>query len=144
MTLYPYLRVRDAERAVAFYREAFGATERFRLSEPGGRVGHLELDLAGTTLMLSEEYPESGLRSPESLGGTSVSMHLHVDDADATIARALAAGATLVRAAEDHFYGERTGTVRDPAGHEWLIGHQLEALSPEEMQARFTRLLSGT
>lgn len=141
--VFPYLRVRRAAEAISFYERAFDAKEKFRLVEPSGRVGHAELDLGGTTLMLSEEYPELNLRGPESLGGTSFSIHLHVDDADAVIARAVAAGATLVRAAQDHFYGERSGTVRDPFGHEWMLGHSLEELAPEEMQRRYTKLMEG-
>ena len=139
--LFAYLRVGDAPKAIDFYRDAFGATEKFRLVEPGGRVGHAELLLGGTTLMLSDEYPEMGIRGPKALGGTSLSIHLHVDDADATIRRAVAAGAAIVREPQDHFYGERSGTIRDPFGHEWNIGHHLEDLSPEEMQRRYTKLL---
>jgi PhnB protein len=142
--LFAYLRVKDAPRAIEFYGKAFGATEKFRLVEPGGRVGHAELDFGGTTLMLSEEYPEYGIRGPASIGATGVSIHLHVDDADALIRRAVAAGATVVREPQDHFYGERSGTVRDPFGHEWNIGHSLEELSPEEMQRRFTSLMTAT
>src|SRR5262249_26113404 len=131
--VFAYLRVHDAARAIAFYIEAFGATERYRLTEPGGRIGHAELQLGPAVLMLSDEYPELDIRGPEGLGGTTFSMHLHVDNADALIARAVAAGATLVRAPEDHFYGERGGTVRDPFGHEWLIGHSIEEVAPDEM-----------
>ena len=141
--VFAYLRVRDAARAIEFYKQAFGATERFRLTEPGGRIGHTELDLGPVVLMLSEEYPEYNLSGPQSLGGTSFSMHLHVDDADALIERAVAAGATLVRKPEDQFYGERSGTVRDPFGHEWLIGHSIEELTPEEMQRRYDELMKG-
>lgn len=140
--LYPYLRVHDAASAVAFYQAAFGATELFRLVEPEGRIGHVELDFGGTVLMVSEEYPEYGLTGPRTLGGTTVTLHLHVEDADGTIAQAVAAGATLLREPQDQFHGERAGTVRDPFGHEWLIGHEIEKLTPEEMQARFTRMLS--
>lgn len=138
--LFAYLRVKDAPRAVAFYVEAFGAKEKFRLVEPGGRLGHAELELGPATLMLSEEYPELGLLGPQSIGGTSVTIHLHVDDADAAIARAVAAGATLLRPPQDAFYGERSGTVRDPFGHEWLLGHSIEEVSPEEMQRRYDAL----
>ncbi|ABC82252.1 VOC family protein [Anaeromyxobacter dehalogenans] len=141
--LFPYLRVRGAARAVAFYAEAFGAKEKFRLVEPGGRVGHVELDFGAATVMLSDEYPEHGLRGPESVGGTTFCIHLHVDDADRAIARAVAAGATLVRPAADAFYGERSGTVRDPFGHEWLLGHSIEEVSPEEMQRRWDAMLGG-
>ena len=139
---FPYLRVKDAPAALAFYKQAFGVTEKFRLTEPGGRVGHAELDFAGATVMLSEEYPESGIVGPQTLRGTSVSIHLHVDDCDAAIAHALACGAALVRPAQDHFYGERSGTVRDPFGHEWLVGHEIEKLTPEEMQRRYTALMT--
>lgn len=140
--LFAYLRVKDAPRAIEFYARAFGATEKFRLVEPGGRVGHAELDFGGTVVMLSEEYPEFGIRGPGSVGATTVSIHLHVDDADALIRRAVDAGAAIVREPQDHFYGERSGTVRDPFGHEWNIGHSLEELSPEEMQRRYTRLMT--
>ena len=141
--VFAYLRVRDAASAIDFYARAFGAEERFRLSEPNGRIGHAELALGGTTLMLSEEYPESGILGPASLGGTSFTIHLHVDDADALIRRAVDAGATLVRPAANHFYGERSGTVRDPFGHEWNIGHELEKLTPQEMQRRYDELMRG-
>ncbi len=139
--LFPYLRVDDAKKAVEFYVAAFGAKEKLRLVEPSGRVGHVELGFGTTTLMLSDEYPEYGIRGPRSIGGTSVSIHLHVDDADAMIRRAIEAGAELVRAATDQFYGERSGTVRDPFGHEWLIGHHLEDVTPEEMQRRYDEMM---
>ncbi len=141
--VFPYLRVRNAGAAASFYQEAFGVTEKFRLTEPSGRIGHLELDFAGSIIMISEEYPEYGIVGPETLGGTGVAIHLHVDDCDAVIQRAVAAGATLVRAPQDQFYGERSGTVRDPYGHEWLIGHSLEELSPEEMQRRYDELMKA-
>jgi PhnB protein len=141
--LFAYLRVQDAPRAIEFYVRAFGAKEKFRLVEPGGRVGHAELDFGGTTLMISEEYPEYGIRGPQSIGGTSVSIHLHVDDADALIRQAVDAGAALVRPPSDAFYGERSGTVRDPFGHEWLIGHSIEEVKPEEMQRRYTAMMQS-
>jgi PhnB protein len=141
--LFPYLRVKGADRAIDWYRRAFGVTEKFRLTEPTGRVGHCELLFGQATLMLSEEYPEHGLLGPQSVGGTSVTLHLHVDNADAMIDRAVAAGATLVRPPSDAFYGERGGTIRDPFGHDWLIGHNIEDVAPEEMQRRYTKLLSG-
>ncbi len=140
--MFAYLRVRGAVRALDFYQQAFGATEKYRLVEPSGRVGHAELDFGCATLMISDEYPELAIVGPQSLGGTTMSLHLHVDDADAVIARAIAAGATVVRPAEDHFYGERSGTVRDPFGHEWNIGHSLEEVSPEEMQRRYDALMA--
>lgn len=138
--LFLYLRVRDAAAAVAFYGAAFGAKEKFRLVEPSGRVGHLELDFGTTTVMLSEEFPELGITVPTT--EAAVTIHLHVEDADATIAGAVKAGATLLSAPADHFYGERSGSVRDPFGYRWSIGHHLETLSPEEMQRRYTALFS--
>ena len=108
--LFPYLRVKGAAAAIEFYRRAFEAKERFRLTEPDGRIGHAELELGDFVVMLSEEYPEHDLRGPRSIGGTSVTLHLHVDDADAWIRRAVAAGAEVVRPASDAFYCERSGT----------------------------------
>lgn len=142
--LFAYLHVADAARAIEFYRDAFGATEKFRLTEPGGRLGHAELLFGGATLMISDEFPEYGIRGPRTIGGTSVTMHLHVEDADALIQRAVAAGATLEMAPTDQFYGERSGSVRDPFGHRWTIGHSIEAVTPEEMQRRYDALFSGT
>jgi PhnB protein len=142
--LYAYLRLENASKAIDFYREAFGAKEKFRLTDPGGRVGHAELLLGGTTLMLSDEFPELGIRGPKSIGGTSATLHLHVDDADEVIRRALAAGAEIVREPQDHFYGERSGTLRDPFGHEWNIGHEIEKVSPAEMQRRYDEMTKGS
>jgi PhnB protein len=141
--VFAYLRVRNAPAAIEFYKAAFGATEKFRLCEPTGRVGHCELDFGGTTVMVSEEYPEYGIVGPETVGGTTFAIHLHVDDADAMIARALQAGAKQIREARDQFYGERSGTVRDPFGHDWILGHELEKLTPEEMQRRYNKMMAG-
>lgn len=136
--VFAYLSVRDAKAAIDFYKAAFGAEELFRLVDPGdGRIGHVELQLGPTVLMLADEYPEYGIRGPQSPGASGVRLHLHVDDADALIERAVQAGATLVMAAQDQFYGERGGRVRDPFGHEWLIGHSIEKLTPEQMQQRW-------
>ncbi len=138
---FVYLRVRHADQAIAYYEAAFGVTEKFRLTEPSGRIGHCELEFGGATVMLSEEYPEFGFLGPQSIGGTSVSIHLHVDDCDAALKRAVDAGGTLIRPPSNAFYGERSGTVRDPFGHEWMIGHSIEVVSPEEMQRRYTALM---
>jgi uncharacterized glyoxalase superfamily protein PhnB len=141
--LFAYLHVRDADAAIAFYERAFGARQRLRLTDGQGRVGHAELDLDGHTLMLADELPEEGIHGPQSIGGTSVTLHLHVDDADEVIRRAAQAGATIEREPEDQFYGERSGCVRDPFGHRWNIGHAIEVVSPEEMQRRYARLLQA-
>lgn len=141
--LFAYLRASNATAAIDFYKTAFGATEKFRLVEPGGRVGHAELEFGTATLMISDEFPEYDCLGPAPGAKPPFVIHLHVDDADAMIAQAIAAGASLVRPASDHFYGERSGTVRDPFGYEWMIGHSIEALTPEEMQRRYTEMLAG-
>lgn len=141
--LFAYLHVRDAAQAIRFYTGAFGMEELFRLTEPGGRIGHAELSFGSAILMVSDEYPEMNIRGPAPGAATPVSLHLHVDDADAVIAQALAAGATLERAAQDQFYGERSGVVRDPFGHRWNIGHEIEKVTPAQMQQRYDTLMKG-
>ena len=136
------MRAKRADDAIAFYAKAFGAQEKFRLVEPSGRIGHAELQLGPCTLMISDEFPNT-ISSRSTDGKAPMSLHLHVDDADATIAAALAAGAQLTRAIQDQFYGERSGKIRDPFGYDWLIGHTIEAVEPDEMQRRYTALLSG-
>jgi PhnB protein len=137
---YPYLRVYDTGEAVEFYARAFGANEQFRLTEPNGRISHAEVKIGSTTIMLSDEYPERGILGPRALGGTTFAMHLHVDDVDTSFARAVSAGATVVQPLKDQFYGERSGMVRDPFGHEWLLGSQMEELTTAEMQRRYVAL----
>lgn len=139
--VFPYLCVSDAKAAIAFYTQAFGGREKFRLTEPSGRIGHAEIELGDTTLMLSDEYPEYGIRSPSAIGGSGLTIHLHVDDADALIQRMVDLGAKLHFAATDHFYGERSGSVFDPFGHRWMIGHSIEEVTPQEMQRRYTQLM---
>ena len=139
----PYLCVSDANAAIEFYTAAFGASEDFRLSEPSGRLGHAELDFGGMTLMLSDEYPEMGVKSASTLGATPVTLYLQVDDADSVMKRALSLGATLESEVMDHFYGERSGTVHDPFGHRWVIGQSIEEVEPAEMQRRFAAMMSG-
>ncbi|MDL1860956.1 VOC family protein [Betaproteobacteria bacterium PRO7] len=141
--LFPYLHVADAAAAIDFYVRAFGVREKFRLTEPSGRIGHAELEFGPMTLMLSEEYPEYGIRGPQAIGGTSVTIHLHVGNADAMIERAVREGATLEMAPQDQFYGERSGCIRDPFGHRWNIGHSIEEVAPAEMQRRYTALLKS-
>ena len=140
--VFPYLRVRGAAAAIEFYKTAFGAEETFRLAEPGGRIGHAQIKIGGTTLLLADEHPEYGIVGPQTLGGTTFSIHLHVENADAIVAQAVAAGATVVRELKDQFYGERSGAIRDPFGHEWLLGQTIETVSPEEMQKRYTALFA--
>jgi PhnB protein len=138
--VFPYLRVRSATEAIAFYSDVFGAKERFRLSEPSGRVGHCELDLGNAVLMLSDEYPEFGILGPQTPGASGCLIHLHVENADALAAKAVAAGAMMIREPADAFYGERSCTIRDPFGHEWMLGHEIETVTHVEMQRRFTAM----
>jgi uncharacterized glyoxalase superfamily protein PhnB len=141
--LFAYLRAKDAQKAIAFYKEAFGAAEKFRLVEPTGRIGHAELVLGTATLMLSDEFPEFEIYAPEPHARSTFVLHLHVDDADAVIDKAVEAGARLVRPPKDQFYGERSGTIRDPFGYDWMIGHAIESVEPDEMQRRYTAILDG-
>lgn len=138
--VFAYLRVCDTAAAIRFYQQAFGATERFRLVEPSGRIGHAELTLGPAVLMLSDAFPEWGLTAPPGDTDIGASVHLHVDDCDAVVAAATAAGATLLMPPTDQFYGERGARLRDPFGHTWLIGHSIETVSPEEMQRRYTAM----
>jgi PhnB protein len=136
--VFTYLCVADGEAAIGFYARVFGARETLRLQEPGGRVAHAELRLGPTTLMLSGEFPELGIRGPLAYGGTGTTLHLHVDDVDALTRRAQEAGATVLRPPADQAHGERQSRIRDPFGHEWLLGHPIgEPLSDDEIQRRF-------
>lgn len=143
LEVFPYLRLRNAAEGIEFYKRAFGATEKFRLTEPSGRVGHAELEFGSFIVMLSDEYPEYGIQGPQAFGGTGSCVHLHVDDVDALFNQAVAAGAEVVMPPRDMFYGERAAKVRDPFGHEWLLGSQIEEVSPEEMQRRFEQELAA-
>jgi uncharacterized glyoxalase superfamily protein PhnB len=142
--MFPYLCVSDAKEAIDFYGKVFGASEKFRLTEPGGRIGHAELDFGGMTLMLCDEFPEFGIRGAKTIGATPVTIHLHVDNADEMIRRAAEFGATVEREPKDEFYGERGGCIRDPFGHRWLIGHSIEEVTPEEMQRRYNQVSEKT
>lgn len=138
--VYPYLRVRGAADAIEFYARAFGAVEIFRLTEPTQRIGHAEIKIGPATIMLSDEYPEYGLLAPTPSGKPSFLLHMHVEDVDRLFERAVEAGASVIRPLEDQFYGKRTGTVRDPFGHEWMLSMQIEALTTAEMQRRLNAL----
>ena len=138
--VFPYLRTRDASAAIDFYQRAFGAVEDFRLTEPGGRIGHAELKFGAMTIMVSDEYPEYGIHAPRESTPTGSAIHLHVQDVDAMTQQAVDAGATLIMEPADQFYGERAAKVQDPFGHEWLLGSQIEEVSPEEMQRRFNAM----
>jgi PhnB protein len=140
--LFACLRVSDTAPAIDFYTRVFGVSEKFRLVEPSGRIGHAELDFGTSTLMLSDEFPEYGLLAPQPGAARSTNLHLHVDNCDEVIARAIEAGATLDMAAQDQFYGERSGSFIDPFGHRWNVGHAIEEISTQEMQRRYTALMT--
>ncbi|WP_395738486.1 VOC family protein [Prosthecobacter sp.] len=136
----PYITVTNAAEAIAFYEKAFGAKERFRLTDKTtGKIGHAELSLNDGLLMLSDENPAWN-KSPQTLGGTPVKFCLMVENSDAAIAKAAAAGATVQMPAMDMFYGFRSGCVCDPYGHVWLLQHEIEKVSPEEMQKRWDNM----
>ena len=140
-TVTPYLCVKDAARAIEFYKKAFDATEVMRLAEPSGRIGHAEIRIGDSPVMLADEFPEMGFLSPESLGGSAVRINLFVGDVDALTSQAIAAGAKVQRPVADQFYGERSGTIMDPFGHIWLISTRIEDVSPQEMQRRYDDLM---
>lgn len=144
--VFPYLRVHDGADALRYYTEVFGGKVVLKLIDPSdGRVGHAEVDLGdGRLLMLSDEYPEIECVGPRTTGRATQSIHLHVDDADAVVARMVEAGGVLKRPVSDAFYGERSGTVVDPFGHEWLIGHEIERVPAEEMQRRWDAMVAGS
>ena len=123
--VFPYLHVRGAAHAIDFYKEVFGAKEILRLTQPDGRVGHAEIQLGPMMLMLADEFPELGIQSPATYGGTGTTFHLHVDNVDALAERAVRAGAVMVMEPTDMSHGERQCRLRDPFGHEWLLGHPI-------------------
>ena len=134
--LIPSLIVDDAERAIEFYKRAFGATERSRMPGPGETIAHAELEIAGSVLMLHDPFPQSSLKPPKELGGTAVGIFLYVEDVDETVQQAIDAGAKVVMPVEDQFWGDRYGTVADPFGHEWQLATHTQDLSPEEIAER--------
>ncbi len=140
--LNAYLTVRGAAEAMAFYERAFGAQEIFRLVDDQGRVGHAEVRIGDTILMLAEEHPEFGIFGPRKFGGSPVRLHLYVEDVDAVYARAVAAGARAVSPLANQFYGDRSGRLEDPFGHCWLLASHIEDVSSEEMQRRYAALLA--
>jgi PhnB protein len=135
-TVNPYLIVKGGSQAIEFYKKAFGAEERMRIPAPGDTIGHAELQIGGSILMLADEFPEMKALSPKTIGGTPVSFCIYVDDVDAAFARALAAGGKETRPVKDQFYGDRSGTLEDPFGHTWTIATHIEDVSPEEMARR--------
>ena len=132
----PYLIVSGASDAIAFYKKALGAQEVMRLADPGGKVHHAEIKIGDSRIMLADEHPEIQGLSPKTVGGSPVSIHLYVEDVDAAVERAVAAGAKLVRPVADQFYGDRVGGIEDPFGYRWFIATRKEDLTMDEIRRR--------
>ena len=138
----PYLVVEGAANVIEFYKRCFGATELMRMPAPENRIGHAEIKIGDSTVMLADEDPMRGHRSPRNLGGSPVSLLLYVEDVDRTVEGAVAAGAKLLRPVENQFYGDRTGGIEDPFGHQWYVATHVEDVSPEEMEKRSEAMMA--
>lgn len=136
----PYLTIKNAADAIEFYKRAFGAIEDMRMTDPRGRVGHAEIRIGDSKIMLCDEFPEMNMRGPVALGGSPVTIHLYVEDVDALARQAVAAGGQLVRPVEDQFYGDRGAKLIDPFGHVWWIATHKEDVAPEELRRRAAAL----
>jgi PhnB protein len=132
----PYLIVKGAADALKFYKRAFGAAELMRMANPDGRIGHAEMRIGDSVVMLADEHPEIGHRGPQSLGGVAVSLVVYVDHVDEVFKQALAGGAKEIRPLKDQFYGDRSGTLQDPFGHQWTLATHIEDVAPEELRRR--------
>jgi len=139
----PYLIADGAAAAIDFYKSVFGATERMRMPEPDGRVGHAELQIGESMIMLADEHPEMGIHGPKTIGGSPVTLHVYVEDADAAFERAVNAGATPLRPMENQFYGDRSGQFEDPFGHRWNVATHVEDVPPDEMEKRAAAATAG-
>src|SRR5919197_914414 len=135
-SITPYLAVDDAAKAIEFYKQAFGAKERMRMSAPDGKIGHAELELGDSLLMLADPFPQSTSKPPNELGGTSALLFLYVEDVDAMVQQAVDAGATLDSPVEDMFWGDRSGRLTDPFGHPWQLATHVEDVPPDQMAER--------
>ncbi len=132
----PYLSIKGADQAIAFYKQAFDATELFRLVAPDGEIGHAEIKIGDSVIMLADSCETGSFRNPQSIGGSTIGLHIYVQDVDAQFAQAVAAGAKVVRPLQDQFYGDRSGTLEDPFGHVWFLATHKEDLTPEGVNKR--------
>ena len=140
-TATPYLICKDADKAIDFYKKAFHATECMRLADPTGKVGHAEIKIGDSIIMLADEFPEMGIRGPNTLGGSPTTLLLYVENVDARYQQALAAGAKEKRPLKNQFYGDRSGTIEDPFGHVWTLATHIEDVEPEEINRRFAEMM---
>jgi PhnB protein len=139
----PYLNVDGASAAIDFYCKVFGATERMRMPAPGDRIGHAELEIGDSIIMLADEHPEMGIRGPQAIGGSPVTIHVYVDDVDGVFELAVKEGATATRQVENQFYGDRSGQFEDPFGHRWSVATHVEDVPPDEMAKRMTEAMGA-
>jgi PhnB protein len=139
----PYLHVDGANAAIDFYGKVLGAKERFRMDGPEGTIGHAELELGDSIIMVSDEFPDRDVRGPKSVGGTPVTISVYVEDVDSVFDAAMEEGATELRSVENQFYGDRTGQFEDPFGHRWSIATHVEDVPPDEMEKRAAEAMSG-
>ena len=142
-TVTPYLAVQDAAAAIEYYKRAFGARERLRMDAPDGKIGHAELEIGDSLVMLSDPFPQASTTPPKELGGTSASVFLYVEDVDAVVKKALDEGATVSMEVADQFWGDRFGSVTDPFGHVWSIATHVEDVPPEEMAERAKQAMAA-
>jgi len=139
----PYLIVKGGADAINFYKQAFGAVEQMRMASPGGRIGHAEIKIGDSIIMLADEHPEMGHRSPQSLGGAGVSLMVYVDKVDEVFKQAVASGAKELQPLKNQFYGDRSGTLQDPFGHQWTVATHIEDVAPDEMRRRAEKFMQG-
>ena len=144
-TITPYLVIKGAAQAIEYYKEVFGATEAFRMDGPGGQVGHAELQIGNSRIMLADENPKlgQGYTSAASIGASPVSLYVYLPDVDRVVERAVAAGAKLLRPVQDQFYGDRSGFIQDPFGHLWGVATHVEDVAPEEMAERAKKVMQA-
>jgi PhnB protein len=140
----PYLSIKGAAKAIDYYKEVFGATELFRMAAPDGKIGHAEIKIGNSPIMLADEFPEMEFVSPQTLGGSPIGLMIYVDDVDTMFNKAIGAGATEVKPLQDQFYGDRSGTLKDPFGHVWTVATHVEDVAPEELQKRAAAAHGGS
>jgi PhnB protein len=141
-SVIPYLYIKGAANALEFYKRVFGAREVMRMPGPGGQIMHAELKIGDSIIMLSDEHPQMGALGPQSVGGTPVGLHVYVENVDAVVQKAVAAGAKLDRPVKDQFYGDRSGMLTDPFGHKWYVATHVEDVSPAELSKRAAAAMS--